>query len=176
MTRKQRRSPHYIPELDPERSKFDWNWFSDFYYCLAYLVFSGAGAFYFFRSREIALGFGVAGFGLGLIALSLWLRRREIRKDEIRMERDRENADSGEASQSPHYIPELDPGNARNKKGFADPVLWVSAAFTALSLVGAVVAVIVGFVGPAKFFAATGAVSFSPLALIAFDGFSAGGA
>ena len=171
MSEEREQSPHYIPELDPERSKFDWNWFTDYYYGLAYLATSGLAALLFFSSGERWLGFSISGFGVGMVTLSVWLRLRENRKDA-----ERNRIGDGERGLSPHYIPELDPHNAKHKKGFADPLLWVSVVFSVVSVVGAVIAWLSGMIGPAKFVTAAGAVSFSPLLLIAHDGLFAGGA
>jgi len=171
MSEDRNQSPHYIPELDPERSKFDWSWVTDYYYCFAYLMASSLAALIFFSNGELLLGFSISGFGVGMVIFSIWLRLRENRRD---AERDKNGHDEGE--QSPHYIPELDPNNAKHKKGFADPLFWVSVVFSIVSVLGAILAWQFGTVGPAKFLTSAGAVSFSPLLFFAFDGLSAGSA
>jgi hypothetical protein len=163
--------PHYIPELDPERSKFDGGWLKDFfYYYSAYVVTTGLASLMFFLNEERVLGFAIAGFGIGIVVFAIWFLGRSNR------EPTEESAMPDEREQNPHYIPELDPENPKYKKGFGEPLLW-------LSMIGGVAAVICAGVawqfdqiGATKFLAAVGAILFSPLVLITLDGLSAGGA
>ncbi len=169
MAEERNQSPHYIPELDPQRSKFDWNSFSDYYFGLAYLVTSGGCAFWFFANDERMLGFLIIGFGVAMIALSAWLRVRENHKDLERL-----TVGENDRDQGPHYIAELDPASAKHKKGFADPLIWVSIIFSIIFVAGAVFAWQSGMAAPAKFVTAASIVSFSPPLIVASDGLIAG--
>ncbi|MEM9495064.1 MAG: hypothetical protein AAGA09_03600 [Pseudomonadota bacterium] len=171
MSEKRDQGPHYIPELDPERSRFDWNWFTDFYFCIAYLITTGVAAQWFFTSSEVALGLSIIGFGAAIIFMSIWMRKREAGKDT-----ERAAAQTDKRAQSPHYIPELDPASAKHKKGFGDPIFIWSVIAGVTLLIGAVAFWVWGPAGPAKFLTAAGVISFSPLLFIASDGFAAGGA
>lgn len=171
-----KRSPHYIPELDPERSKFDWNSISDYYCYFSYLLVGGMAAWVFAANGEWALAFSIGAFAIGMVFLSSWLRRRERRKEVDASSADARQSDGKERAQSPHYIPELDPHSDRHKKGFGDPVLWLSIVFSVVSVIGSIAAWRFGFIEPMKFFASAGVISFSPLVIIGFESAFSGGA